>query len=86
MDDHLGIFEFLFSSINYSIFPADKIHRWLSPPNSSKSRYEADNNRQVDTCTWFLEGNQFVKWRETPGFLWVKGKGKRLLSKLFKIG
>jgi len=74
---------FLFD--NCSIFPADKIRRWLSPPDSSKNLHEADDKRQVDTCTWFLEGDRFFEWRETPGFLWVKGKGEPLHSKLFEF-
>ncbi|KDR72134.1 hypothetical protein GALMADRAFT_74261, partial [Galerina marginata CBS 339.88] len=60
---------------------ADRIHRWLSPPDSSKNRHEADDIREVDTCSWFLEGDQFLEWQATPGFLWITGKGK-FLSKI----
>ncbi|KDR74883.1 hypothetical protein GALMADRAFT_249794 [Galerina marginata CBS 339.88] len=62
---------------------ADDIRKWLSPPDSSKTRYEADERRQSDTCSWFLEGSRFLEWKAIPGFLWVKGKvgcGKTVLS------
>ncbi|KAF8817315.1 ankyrin, partial [Phlegmacium glaucopus] len=61
---------------------AKTIHSWLSPPDSSRNWNEAYRKRQVDTCSWFLESERFLKWRETPGFLWVKGKpgcGKSVL-------
>ncbi|KDR66348.1 hypothetical protein GALMADRAFT_1157619 [Galerina marginata CBS 339.88] len=53
----------------------EKIRKWLSPPDSSKNRNEADEKRQVDTCSWFLEGWRFREWEANPGFLWVRGKG-----------
>ena len=86
-DDTLGTFEFLFSWVfkkNSSNSPAGKIKNWLSPPDSSKNRHEADEKRQVDTCSWFLDGERFLEWQENPGFLWIKGKGK-FLSKLFEF-
>ncbi|KDR70451.1 hypothetical protein GALMADRAFT_76153, partial [Galerina marginata CBS 339.88] len=70
--------------VTHSSFSAEKIRGWLSPPDTSKNRNEADEKRQVDTCSWFLDGERFHEWQGTPGFLWVKGKGK-LLSKLFEI-
>ncbi|KDR83294.1 hypothetical protein GALMADRAFT_48856, partial [Galerina marginata CBS 339.88] len=57
-----------------SIHSADDIHKWLSPPDSSRNRNEAHGKRQDDTCSWFLESERFLKWLENPGFLWVKGK------------
>lgn len=86
-DDILGTFEFLFSwRIKKNSFNsvADKINKWLSPPDSSKNRNEADEKRQVDTCSWFLNREHFLEWQTNPGFLWIKGKGK-LLSKLLKF-
>ncbi|KAG6906173.1 hypothetical protein DXG01_015448 [Tephrocybe rancida] len=53
---------------------AQKIHSWLSPPDSSKNYNEADKKRQPDTCTWLLDGKQFLDWTANPGFLWIKGK------------
>jgi hypothetical protein len=85
-DDKLGTFEFLFSSIITNSFnsPAEKIHRWLSPPDTSGSLEEASEKRQDNTCFWFLDGERFLEWQAHPGFLWVKGKGK-LLSKLSEV-
>ncbi|KAF8817322.1 hypothetical protein BYT27DRAFT_7059115, partial [Phlegmacium glaucopus] len=53
---------------------AEKIKSWLSPPDNSRNWNEAYGKRQVDTCCWFLESERFLRWRENPGFLWVKGK------------
>ncbi|KAF8960072.1 hypothetical protein BDZ97DRAFT_2040728 [Flammula alnicola] len=58
------------------------IYKWLSAPDSSRNRNEALDKRQADTCSWFLDGEQFRDWIETPGFLWIKGKagcGKSIL-------
>ncbi|KAG6904588.1 hypothetical protein DXG01_008829, partial [Tephrocybe rancida] len=63
---------------------AQKIHSWLSPPDSSKNYNEAYKKRQPDTCTWFLKGMQFLDWTENPGFLWIKGKGCLLSSSIIK--
>ncbi|KAF8955178.1 hypothetical protein BDZ97DRAFT_1710146 [Flammula alnicola] len=57
---------------------AEKIYKWLSAPDSSRNRNEALDKRQADTCSWFLDGEQFHDWIENPGFLWIKGKGKGL--------
>ncbi|KAF8960319.1 hypothetical protein BDZ97DRAFT_1922228 [Flammula alnicola] len=61
---------------------AEKIYKWLSAPDSSRNRNEALDKRQADTCSWFLDGERFHDWIETPGFLWIKGKagcGKSIL-------
>ncbi|KJA12663.1 hypothetical protein HYPSUDRAFT_195909 [Hypholoma sublateritium FD-334 SS-4] len=61
------------------------IHQWLSPPDSSINQNEAYEKHQSGTCSWFLTGDQYIKWKDTPGFLWVKGKagcGKSILSSL----
>ncbi|KDR72037.1 hypothetical protein GALMADRAFT_50672, partial [Galerina marginata CBS 339.88] len=58
----------------HSMSLAAKIHRWLSPPDTSNNRNEADEKRQNGTCSWFLNGERFLKWYKDPGFLWVYGK------------
>ena len=82
-DEKLGAFEIAFFFkliIICSIHPADKIRQWLAAVDSSRNQNEARDKRQLDTCTWFLEGERFRVWRENPGFLWVKGKRKFLRS------
>ncbi|KDR71051.1 hypothetical protein GALMADRAFT_75515, partial [Galerina marginata CBS 339.88] len=59
---------------------AEKIDKWLSAPDSSRFHNEAHEKREADTCSWFLNGERFIRWRENPGFLWVKGKRKFLSS------
>ncbi|KDR71040.1 hypothetical protein GALMADRAFT_802023 [Galerina marginata CBS 339.88] len=61
---------------------AAEINKWLSAPDSSRFHNEAHEKREVNTCAWFLNGKRFIRWRENPGFLWVKGKpgcGKSVL-------
>ncbi|KDR74231.1 hypothetical protein GALMADRAFT_571929 [Galerina marginata CBS 339.88] len=61
---------------------AAEVNKWLSAPDSSRFRNEAHEKREVDTCSWFLNGERFIRWQENPGFLWVKGKpgcGKSVL-------
>ncbi|PPQ88030.1 hypothetical protein CVT25_001004, partial [Psilocybe cyanescens] len=57
---------------------AAKISNWLSSPDTSKILNETDEKHQDGTCVWFLEGEQFLKWQKSPGFLWIKGKGELL--------
>ncbi|PPQ92107.1 hypothetical protein CVT25_008039 [Psilocybe cyanescens] len=59
---------------------AAKINNWLSSPDTSKILNETDEKCQDGTCVWFLEGEQFLKWQESPGLLWVKGKVIKTLA------
>jgi hypothetical protein len=87
-DDKLGTFE-LHSSNNLiiicSIHPARDVRQWLAAPDSSKNRNEARDKYQDNTCAWFLEGERFREWQEKPGFLWIKGKRKFLLSSVLNL-
>ena len=87
IDDKLGAFELDSSTTRKTIqfYPADKIRQWLAAPDSSRNLNEARDKRQVDTCTWFLEGERFREWQENPGFLWVKGKCKFLRSSILNL-
>jgi hypothetical protein len=87
-DDKLGAFEFLFYYdliIICLIHAADKIRQWLAAPDSSRNQNEARDKRQVDTCAWFIEGERFRVWKETPGFLWIKGKRKFFCSSMLNF-
>lgn len=61
-----------------------KIREWLSPPDPSDNYRKALNLRQADTGLWFLESEQYVKWKtDTASFLWlhgIPGCGKTILS------
>jgi hypothetical protein len=67
------------------IHPAKDIRTWLAAPDSSKNKNEASDKRQVDTCAWFLEGEQFHMWQKNPGFIWVKGKRKFICSPILNL-
>ncbi|KAF8210989.1 hypothetical protein K438DRAFT_2011412, partial [Mycena galopus ATCC 62051] len=58
--------------------------KWLeSPPNTKDRQYELQSIRHEATGCWLLYDGRFVRWKETPGFLWIKGisgTGKSVLS------
>lgn len=62
----------------------DKIHRWLSAPDPSTNYDKALKQRQDDTGLWFLEGDQYAKWKTSASsFLWlhgIPGCGKTILT------
>ena len=64
---------------------ANKIRQWLAAPDSSRNLNEARDKRLVDTCAWFLDGERFRVWQETPGFLWIKGKRKFFRSSISNL-
>lgn len=64
--------------IRQRIFLAEKrwqkIHQWLSPPDPSLNHNAACKKRQPTTGAWFIEGDQFDKWkRSSNSFLWLHG-------------
>jgi Cdc6-like AAA superfamily ATPase len=63
---------------------ADKIRRWLSPPDPSTNYSKALEQRQDDTGLWILESDRYVKWTtDAASFLWlygIPGCGKTILS------
>ncbi|KZP06654.1 hypothetical protein FIBSPDRAFT_841927, partial [Athelia psychrophila] len=51
-----------------------EVYRWLAAPDSSGNYHAAREKHHADTGSWFIEGEQFVKWKETPdSALWVYG-------------
>jgi hypothetical protein len=75
----------LFRDLSHSFTSAaEKIRLWLSPPDTSRNLNEADDKREVNTCSWFFDEEHFLEWQANPGFLWVKGTGK-LLNELLKF-
>lgn len=53
---------------------AKEIYRWLAAPNSSIDYLAAREKHHAETGTWFIEGKQFIHWKETPdSALWVNG-------------
>jgi hypothetical protein len=51
-----------------------KIHRWLSPPDSSSNHNAACKKRQPTTGSWFVGGDQFAEWKvRSNSFLWLHG-------------
>ncbi|KAF8515200.1 hypothetical protein JB92DRAFT_2915802 [Gautieria morchelliformis] len=51
-----------------------KIYEWLAAPDHASKHRNARNMREAMTGSWFIEGEQFQEWRETPhSFLWLHG-------------
>ena len=52
----------------------EDIYKWLAAPDSSGNYNAAQERHHANTGTWFLEGEQFSHWKETPGAaLWIVG-------------
>ncbi|KAF7967292.1 hypothetical protein HWV62_34771 [Athelia sp. TMB] len=51
-----------------------KIHEWIKAPDISPSYNAARKKHQPGTGSWFLNGPQFLEWKEKPGSnLWLYG-------------
>jgi hypothetical protein len=51
-----------------------KIYQWLSPPDPSSNHNSACKKRQPTTGAWFIESDEFKKWKMGPNsFLWLHG-------------
>ncbi len=52
-----------------------KIRRWLRAPDPSPNYHAAIRKRQVDTGLWFLDSEQYAKWKadDTSSVLWLRG-------------
>lgn len=61
-----------------------KIRQWLSAPDPSINYQKGLKLRQADTGLWFLESEQYAKWKVNPSsFIWlhgIPGCGKTILS------
>ncbi|KZP02615.1 hypothetical protein FIBSPDRAFT_905682, partial [Athelia psychrophila] len=50
------------------------IYEWLGAPDSSGNFHAAREKHHGNTGSWFLGGEEYVKWKETPdSTLWVYG-------------
>ena len=56
-----------------------KVLEWLAPLDQSKVQNAALDSREPDTGAWFLEGESFEAWTNSPSSLfWLYGSGKLL--------
>ena len=52
-----------------------EIRQWLKPIDPYLNHNAACGKRQEGTGNWFLEGDQFREWQNSPNsFLWLHGK------------
>ncbi|KZP30888.1 hypothetical protein FIBSPDRAFT_68888 [Athelia psychrophila] len=57
----------------------DKIYKWLDAPDSSGNFLAAREKHHGQTGTWFIEGEDYLRWKETPdSALWVYGTRESL--------
>ncbi|KAF8499924.1 hypothetical protein JB92DRAFT_2677543, partial [Gautieria morchelliformis] len=61
----------------------EEIYKWLSAPEHLSKHRNARKKRQETTGLWFVQGEQFEEWKESPrSFLWlhgIPGAGKTVL-------
>ncbi|KZP13149.1 hypothetical protein FIBSPDRAFT_869589 [Athelia psychrophila] len=51
-----------------------RIYQWLGAPDSSGNFHTAQEKHHEQTGTWFIEGEEYRTWKETPkSALWVYG-------------
>jgi hypothetical protein len=54
--------------------------KWLeSPPDTKDRQYELRSLHHEATGRWLLHDGRFVRWRDTPSSLWIKGICKSVL-------
>ncbi|KAK0450536.1 uncharacterized protein EV420DRAFT_1705069 [Desarmillaria tabescens] len=59
------------------------IVKWLEPLNSEAKLQGVRERRQLETCEWLREHDQFVLWYSSGSFLWlngIPGNGKTILA------
>lgn len=50
------------------------VYRWLAPGDSSVNYHAAREMHHAQTGAWFIHGEQFVNWQQTPdSALWIYG-------------
>ncbi|KAF7339002.1 hypothetical protein MVEN_01976400 [Mycena venus] len=50
------------------------LYKWLeSPPDTEDRQYELQRLRHEATGCWLLCDVRFIRWKTTPGSLWIKG-------------
>jgi hypothetical protein len=72
------------TNLPYTDLKLVKIREWLSTPDPSTNYQKALKQRQDDTGLWFLQSDQYTKWKtDTASSLWlygIPGCGKTILS------
>ncbi|KAF8148516.1 hypothetical protein K438DRAFT_1688730, partial [Mycena galopus ATCC 62051] len=62
----------------------ESLKKWLeSPPNTQDRQYHLQSLHHKDTGRWLLRDRRYIRWKATPGSLWIKGisgTGKSVLS------
>ncbi|KAJ7675984.1 hypothetical protein DFH06DRAFT_672643 [Mycena polygramma] len=62
-----------------------KIREWFQALDMREKQRATHALRHNDTGSWFLEDTKFTKWKEEPGYLWIRGNsgtGKSVLSSI----
>jgi hypothetical protein len=51
-----------------------KIHKWLAAPDPSSNHNDTRKLRQPTTGTWFVNGEDFKRWKSAlNSFIWLHG-------------
>ncbi|KAK7446740.1 hypothetical protein VKT23_014436 [Stygiomarasmius scandens] len=55
----------------------EKIKEWLKPSDPSQNYNEHIEDQVAGTGEWFLNGEEYKKWKETPNsMMWLQGESK----------
>jgi hypothetical protein len=50
------------------------LEKWLEfPPYTQDRQYELQSLHHEATGGWLLRDGRFVRWKDMPGSLWIKG-------------
>ncbi|KAJ7637901.1 ankyrin repeat-containing domain protein [Mycena polygramma] len=68
-----------------SLARKEELQRWFQAIDMRGKQRATHALRHNDTGSWFLEDTKFAKWKEQPGYLWLRGNsgtGKSVLSSI----
>jgi hypothetical protein len=52
----------------------EDLWKWLEhPPDTKDRQYELRSLHHKATGRWLLRDGRFVRWKDMPGSLWIKG-------------
>ncbi|KAJ7608289.1 hypothetical protein DFH06DRAFT_1149023 [Mycena polygramma] len=60
-------------NLTHNNFRKEELHNWFQAIDMREKQRATHALRHNDTGRWVLEGIKFVKWKEQPRCLWIRG-------------
>ncbi|GKZ47419.1 hypothetical protein AbraIFM66951_010785 [Aspergillus brasiliensis] len=57
---------------------------WIYSQDPSMLYQSRESKRHPGTCQWFLQGQEYLRWRSTGSLLWVKGEVLQIVEELYE--